>query len=55
MSTKYYIEVDKKLSRKLWELLTENFNCIVSKIQHDEKGEESRIYIVIENISNDIE
>ena len=55
MSVKYHINVDKKLSRKLWELLTENFNCIVSKIQHDENGEKSRIYIVVENISNDLD
>ena len=47
MSTKYIIQIDKKLSPVLWNLLTEKFNCIVKKIQHSENGEELNIFIAI--------
>lgn len=45
MSVKYNIQIDKKLSPILWKMLTENFNCIVDKIQHSENGEELNIFI----------
>jgi hypothetical protein len=47
MSVKYNIQIDKKLSPLLWNLLTENFNCIVDKIQHSENGEDLIIFINI--------
>lgn len=47
MSVKYNIQIDKKLSPLLWNLLTENFNYIVDKIQHSENGEDLIIFINI--------
>lgn len=49
MSVKYCIEIDKTQSRLLWNLLTENFNCTVDKIQHSESGEELKVNIIIKS------
>lgn len=44
MSMKYYIEVENNTSVALWELLSENFECIIEKMQHSENGEEFKIF-----------
>lgn len=47
MSVKYNIQIDKGLSPLLWSLLTENFNCVIDKIQHSENGEDLIVFINI--------
>lgn len=49
MRVNYNINIEKNLSHILWKLLTENFNCIIDRIQHSENGEELNYKIIILN------
>ena len=50
MSTKYYIEVSDEYAANLWEILTENFNIILTKRQHSLDGSDCHISIIITDI-----
>ncbi len=39
MTVKYNIEVPNEYSADFWELLTDNFNVILTKRQHSPNGE----------------
>jgi len=38
MTVKYTIEVPNECSAELWKILTENFNVILTKMQHSADG-----------------
>lgn len=49
MTVKHTIEAPNECSADLWKILTENFNVILTKIQHSADGEKLYIELEIRN------
>lgn len=50
MTVKYKIEVPNEYSACFWKVITENFNIILTKRQHDIDGETININATVTNV-----